>query len=560
MKKSIRSFLGVLVILAISCHKSDPGPVAPTAGLYTLPLMETTDLHGYVVSTGNNAVQYRLAQIAGHAEYLREKGKDRLVLLDGGDLYQGASVSNLLSGWPVYVSYDRMGYDAVALGNHDFDWGVEQTVDADATLPDYQWQGQSCANLVPVVCANLYRNGQRDPRTLDYVILEKSAVNAKGAVIPVRIGVVGFAVNYAKSIIATQFIDKGYSIRADFDYANSIAARLEDSGQCDATVLLIHGAADYAAGSLGQDTPFDLVLGGHSHATRYGNTDWGLAYLQGGRYGEHYAYTDLTFYRDEDGSVSFRYASRLNILTPETSGKLSADIQAVSDEALAACEQELNEVIGYIDVDATNQYLDYSGKRATALGNWACDITRSIGETDVAFVNGGGIRTSFPLNGNATRDITVADIYELFPFSNPIYVYRITYADLLQLLQYALTDGGEALFTLMTGVNCAFTSGREIHTITGPDNYLIYRDGKWIGDWARRTLTLAVSEYLATTERTDYTTGLPNPLLEWNQTDRLLSNDRVDNIWAIQVLRQEAAASGGLLSIDTRPHFMLLKD
>ena len=73
-----------------------------------------------------------------------------VLLLDGGDLYQGASISNLQEGRPVYVSMDRMGYDAVALGNHEFDWGFDNMVDADATLPDYD----ESVNLVPVLCAN----------------------------------------------------------------------------------------------------------------------------------------------------------------------------------------------------------------------------------------------------------------------------------------------------------------------------------------------------------------------------------------------------------------------
>ena len=105
-----------------------------------------------------------------------------------------------------------MDYDAVALGNHEFDWGIENTVDADATVPDYVWEGKNCDNQVPVLCANLYQDDKRVTRTRDYVIVEKTAVNTKGETIPVQIGVVGFAVNYGSSIITTQFAGKGYSI------------------------------------------------------------------------------------------------------------------------------------------------------------------------------------------------------------------------------------------------------------------------------------------------------------------------------------------------------------
>ena len=61
---------------------------------------------------------------------------DDVLLVDGGDLYQGMPVSNMSKGAAVIAALDAMDYDAVALGNHEFDWGVsEYCADADATLP-----------------------------------------------------------------------------------------------------------------------------------------------------------------------------------------------------------------------------------------------------------------------------------------------------------------------------------------------------------------------------------------------------------------------------------------
>ena len=89
--------------------------------------------------------------------------------------------------------------------------------------------------------------------------------------------------------------------------------------------------------------------------------------------------------------------------------------------------------------------------------------------------------------------------------------------------------------------------------LRGPE----YENGQWTGDWASRSVTLAVSEYLATNQRVDNYTNLENPLLEWNETSRLLYNNLVDNENAIRVLRAEAAASAGHLYIYTAPHFIL---
>ena len=129
--------------------------------------METTDIHGYLVDTDNGAIHYRMAYVADKVKDIRghdsQYRKDRLLLLDGGDLYQGASISNLQAGKPIYMALDMMEYDAVTLGNHEFDWGIENLVDADGTLPDYQRDGVSSENKVPVLCANLYQHGSKVP-------------------------------------------------------------------------------------------------------------------------------------------------------------------------------------------------------------------------------------------------------------------------------------------------------------------------------------------------------------------------------------------------------------
>lgn len=578
MIKRILAYLLLIVGIVSSCREIEPiggqASDGTVPGVYSLPIIETTDIHGHVVETDNTGVHYRLAYIADKVEDYRQAGKDRLLLIDGGDLYQGASVSNLMSGWPVYVSMHRMGYDAVALGNHEFDWGFENMVDDDATLPDYDWEGVSYVNDIPVVCANLYQNSGRISATKDYVIVEKSAANAHGDVVPVRIGIIGFAVDYAGSIMTAQFIGKGYTVKEDYSIADSIARELEASGQCDVTILLVHGMADEVADKIGRDSVIDLVAGGHSHQTKAGRTASGMPYIQGGRHCEHYAFAELQFTVDDKGRVLFNKADKLTGWVVDSSrdrhdypgqnaSDLSDDILAVSDYALSSIADVKNEVIGHINVSATSYPISGSGERATVMGNWMCDILRRIGEADVSFVNAGGVRTTMPLGGNPSRDITVANVYEIFPFNNTTYIYSLTYAELLKVLEYSMTSGGEALFSYMTGIDCRFvkTNHGSYNTYSvyslEKDGIIIYQNGMWTGDWADCSVTLAVSEYLATTERTDYYTGTPNPLIEWNKTSRLKSSELIDNENAIRVLRAESASSGGLLSIDTKPHFIL---
>jgi 2',3'-cyclic-nucleotide 2'-phosphodiesterase (5'-nucleotidase family) len=180
MKQIFKLLLSVAFVSAMlfSCQKEDLAPIKPAAGDYLLPLIETTDIHGLIVDNSTDSVHYRLAYIADKVKDIRGHGgaykKERLLLLDGGDLYQGTTISNLQQGKPIYVSFDKMEYDAVALGNHDFDWGFENMVDPDATLLDYDYNGGHYVNEVPVICANLYQHGNRVSSTKNYVIVERT--------------------------------------------------------------------------------------------------------------------------------------------------------------------------------------------------------------------------------------------------------------------------------------------------------------------------------------------------------------------------------------------------
>ena len=114
--------------------------VPETPARRTIRIFETSDIHGYLLDTsgGEEAkFQYRLAYIAQVVNEARADAQyDAVLLVDGGDLYQGMPASNMSKGAAVIAALDAMDYDAVALGNHEFDWGVSiYCADADATLP-----------------------------------------------------------------------------------------------------------------------------------------------------------------------------------------------------------------------------------------------------------------------------------------------------------------------------------------------------------------------------------------------------------------------------------------
>ena len=121
--------------------------------LYFLPVFYTSDTHGYLADTSGDDILYLLTYISDKVKDVRGHGadarKDRAVLLDGGDIYQGNTMSNLLQGQPLSAAYQIMEYDAVTIGNHEFDWDIENTVDSDGTMMDSHLEGTAQSMRFP---------------------------------------------------------------------------------------------------------------------------------------------------------------------------------------------------------------------------------------------------------------------------------------------------------------------------------------------------------------------------------------------------------------------------
>ncbi|MCD7761015.1 MAG: 5'-nucleotidase C-terminal domain-containing protein, partial [Clostridiales bacterium] len=527
---------------------------------YTLKIFETTDVHGYLVDTSSgdsSTYQYRLAYIADKVNDARDiYDVDDVLLLDTGDIYQGNVISNLQDGQPMTAAYDLMGYDVVSIGNHEFDWGYEVVIDEDGTMSSYSVGDYEGDSEIPVIASNLYLNDEKITFADDYIILEKSAVDEDGNVITVKLGIIGWVASYATDIMYAQFTGRGFTVDLDYDALEALAVKLETEEGCNATILLAHADAAGTASGLSKGSVIDLVCGGHTHSAQTGEVN-GVPYVEAANQAANYCYVELVFETDDDGNITNVGVSTKKIVsvtgdtsklydTEDNADDLDQDIVALSKAAVENVSDVLNETLGYITTSATKTAIGSNSMSSTA-GNWMTSLmARSVG-ADVAFTNNGGIRTTFEVDDEVGyRYISAGDIYTISPFCNAIYSYEITYADLLEILEYSL-DGGSALGLRMSGIDCYYT-GKTVNALVTSDGTLIYQDGEWVDDWATQTVIVATNEYVATSD---------TPFADWNDTDQLLSKDTIDNEGAIAALKEEAAETGGYLYVDPNAHMIV---
>lgn len=216
----------------------------------TLTILHTNDTHSQVEprQTDNRGGYARRMGIINKE---READKD-LILLDAGDFWQGTPYFNYYKGEVEIEAMNRMHYDAVTLGNHEFDNGVRQLAEQ---LKKAQFA---------VLCANY--NTENSP--LQQIVKPYTVIKRKG----LNIGIIGIGVK-PHSLIAS---DNFYPLQWVHPYAvaDSLAHELREKKHCDVVILLSHlgtQPSDTNPNSIcdinlaKQTSGIDLIIGGHSH-------------------------------------------------------------------------------------------------------------------------------------------------------------------------------------------------------------------------------------------------------------------------------------------------------
>ena len=216
-------------------------------------ILHTNDTHSQIEPIPNGK------RDGNHAGYARRLGaimqeramNPELILVDAGDFSQGTPYFNFYHGRVEVDALNRMGYDAITLGNHEFDYGVDTLA---AVL-----QNASFA----VVCANYNVEGSALADIVrPYVILNRLGL---------KIGIFGLGVNPKGLIAEKNFAPIQYM--DPIPVAQEVATLLKEKHHCDLVVCLSHigthtttSLQEVSDTQLAQATRnIDIIIGGHTH-------------------------------------------------------------------------------------------------------------------------------------------------------------------------------------------------------------------------------------------------------------------------------------------------------
>ena len=545
----------------------DAGTQEPDyTGWDTIKVFETTDVHGYITDVSSykeDTFEYRLAYFSKIVNDARNNDAyEDVLLLDTGDIYQGTPHSNLTYGAAMRAAYDQMDYDAVGLGNHEFDWDVKTyATDAKGTMAPYEIGSYKGDSDIPVLMSNLYYkdSGERVEFTQDYTIVDKGDY---------KVGIVGWADDYSADIKASQIAP--YTIDDNREKLKELAEEVDK--KADIVVILAHSDPKSIAEEMDPEV-VDLVAGGHTHKNVNGTADNGIDYMQGNCYAYGYSTAEIKVnpetkdvevttpeFRDispKGGDHSYLYYNNGN------NTQLDPEVTKISQAAWDAVKGEMYEVLGTVDQSITKDFIDETNGTSSIAGNWLADMMLAATKdqnTVAAFANRGGIRANLEMaEGASSRDITVADIYTISPFGNRILTFAITGQQMGQQLERALIGLNPEIdstvayqasnlgdqFAGITATYKVVDGGIKVLSIMTDDGQMID-----VND-TTKTYNVCVNEYCATLDGSVFK-GM-TPLVPMDEAP-------VDNLSTIAALREHRDTKGLNIELDTTVHTLTLQN
>ncbi|MCU0580728.1 MAG: metallophosphatase, partial [Desulfobacterota bacterium] len=234
------------------------------ADIVQFTVLHTNDFHGNLEPSGSNPGAARLASKINQIRAAKEALGQRVLLLDAGDIMQGALLSNVEKGYPTIQVFKNMGYDAVTFGNHEFDWG--QAVLGERTAQAWNNDYQGATKEFPFLSANIVLQGTAPDCAMagwdrpPFIPAAYRVFEIPTATSPLRVGVIGVTTQETAAIVKSSAV-------AGICFKDPASAILHyyDQLQEAADVLIVLSHLGYTDGGYGYGLP---VYGDQTLASR----------------------------------------------------------------------------------------------------------------------------------------------------------------------------------------------------------------------------------------------------------------------------------------------------
>ena len=440
----------VLVGLLLACSTAKEAKSPSGSPMHHLVILHTNDTHGHPVKFFK-APAPDVGGLAARATIVKRiRGQSKNVLvLDAGDINTGRPESNLFKARPDIEGFNYIGYDAMAIGNHEFDNAL-----------DVLKKQMKMANF-PFLSANV-RTKQGELLTLPYIIREFEGF---------KVAIFGVTTKETKFLAHPENI-RGLVFQDEVEVAKQLVPDLRK--QADIVIALAH-LGIYNSSELGSKrlasevSGIDLIVDGHSHTKLnppveiiHPVSGHKTLIVQAWKWGLVLGRVDL--FIKENRVIDYKFEAipvNLKEVEKKPDGAMvyhvigedipeDPELVRLMEPYVVGANSVLSEVVGQAE-----ETFFYRGVRKgeTGLGNLVADsmlwYTKYLG-VDFALQNGGGIRADLPKG-----PITQSALHEVLPFGNTVVVLTLDGATVQSLFEHigSISRGQGAFPQVSAGVS-----------------------------------------------------------------------------------------------------------
>ncbi len=476
-----------------------------------------------------------------------------VALVDCGDAIQGAAVGTISKGEYIIRIMNKLGYDYAIFGNHEFDYGVDRLSQL-LQMAKFQYLG-----------ANVHYVGHYEtkfPTLKPYAIKDFDGVKVAFIGVTTPESIVKstpryFMEDYQGQRLYAYSFDSGEKL---YETTQKYIDEVRNEHGANYVVVLAHlGLEDDSAPNRGTDliantSGIDAFLDGHSHST----VEYQLVKDKAGK-DVVYSQTGTKLQNIGVLTITPNGKVRTRLIKDATTGKSMENfIKGIKDEY----EAHLNSVVGASQIDLMSKRADGTRavrNRETLIGDFCADAYRYVAQSDIALVNGGGIR------GDIRKgDITYNNLITIHPYGNMLCSVRTSGQRILDALEHGCrnlmheaSDGTNAIgenggFLQVSGlrfdVDTSIPSPVKVddkgfvRSISGPrrvKNVMVEKNGEWVPLSAQAKYTVASHNYLLLDQGDGYTMFSNEELV----IDKAMIDNQVLMTYLNEALRGEIKAS-----------------
>lgn len=413
-------------------------PFFAAAAEKSLVVIHTNDFHGHITEENESAGAARIAAFVQNARATNEG----VLVLNAGDAISGTPVSSMFKGAPIFEVLNMVGYDAAALGNHEFDHGYER-IEKFREIANY-----------PLLSANAF--SPTGDLIADAPVLIKE-VNG------ITVAMIGLITDYTPYMI-TPTGNEGISFAPPM-YTLAATVRAVRP-HVDLVIALSHVGHSEEV-QLAKTIPgIDLVVGGHSHTYVEPAVKVGNSYIvQANYYGKHVGYIDMLVDTDKGGITEFK-----GRLVP------AAELPPPLPEVQALVDKWEARVAELVDVEIARVDRPYTQIELRPI--WQHILAQAAG-TELGYYNMGGIRDKI-----RAGSISARNIWNIEPFGNSLATLTASGKLLKQALaseapnhEWLTTLDDDTTYTIATNSFVA-SQAKRVH----PDDVVVSDKGVLVRD------------------------------------------------------------------------------